>query len=101
MKRDGRFVAFSDVEEALLKSAAVKAAVVFADGTTPRGARLTAVCVAASADADERSIRDDSRRYLPPYAVPDRVALIDALPRLPSGKPDRAALARYVAEHLG
>jgi acyl-CoA synthetase (AMP-forming)/AMP-acid ligase II len=99
VKRDGRFVAFSDVEEALLKSAGVKAAVVFSDGTTPRGARLTAVCVAASADADERSIRDDSRRYLPAYAIPDRVALIDELPRLPSGKPDRAALARYVAEH--
>ena len=98
VKRDGRFVAFTDVEEALLKSAAVKAAVVFSDGTTPRGARLTAVCVAASADADERSIRDDTRRYLPPYAIPDRVALIDELPRLPSGKPDREALARYVAQ---
>ena len=97
VKRDGRFVAFSDVEEALLKHAGVAAAVVFSDGTTPRGARLTAVCVAVSRDVDPRAIRDAARRHLPLYALPDRVMLIDEMPRLPSGKPDRAALATHVA----
>jgi acyl-CoA synthetase (AMP-forming)/AMP-acid ligase II len=97
VKRDGRFVAFSDVEAALLKNAGVSAVVVFSDGTTPRGARLTAVCVAASPDADPRAIRDGTRRFLPPYAVPDRVTLVDRIPRLPSGKPDRTALAAHVA----
>jgi acyl-CoA synthetase (AMP-forming)/AMP-acid ligase II len=97
VKRDGRFVAFSDVEEALLKNAVVEAAVVLSDGTTPRGARLTAVCVARSGDADVRAIREESRRHLPAYAIPDRITLVDEIPRLESGKPDRAALARQMA----
>ena len=97
VKRDGRFVAFSDVEAALLKNAEVEAAVVISDGLTPRGARLTAVCVARSRETDARAIREESRRYLPTYAIPDRITLVADIPRLETGKPDRAALARYVA----
>jgi acyl-CoA synthetase (AMP-forming)/AMP-acid ligase II len=99
VKRDGRFVAFSDVEEALLKTGAVEAVVVLSCGHTPRGAQLTAVCVTrGEVAADARSIREASRRHLPPYAIPDRVTFIETIPRLESGKPDRAALARYVAD---
>jgi acyl-coenzyme A synthetase/AMP-(fatty) acid ligase len=98
VKRDGRLVALGDIEVALLKNHIVEAAVVLSDGVTPRGAQLTAVCVARNHDGDERSLRDATRQHLPAYAVPDRVILIDDIPRLESGKADRAALARYVAD---
>ena len=97
VKRDGRLVAFSDVEEALLKNVLLEAAVVLSDGSTPRGAQLTAVCVARNRNADVQAIREESRKHLPAYAMPDRITLVDDIPRLESGKPDRAALARFVA----
>jgi len=98
VKRDGRLVALGDVEVALLKNHSVEAAVVLSDGFTPRGAQLTAVCVVRNHGGDERSLRDAARQHLPAYAVPDRVILIDDIPRLESGKADRAALGRYVAD---
>jgi acyl-coenzyme A synthetase/AMP-(fatty) acid ligase len=34
----------------------------------------------------------------PPYSVPDTVQIVDALPKLVSGKVDRLALARLAEE---
>ena len=98
VKRDGVLVSFGDVECALLKNEHVEEAVVLSDGDTPRGARLTAVCVLRSSAADPRTIREDSRMHLPPYAVPDRVVVVRTIPRLDSGKRDRAAVSRQLAD---
>jgi acyl-CoA synthetase (AMP-forming)/AMP-acid ligase II len=99
VKRDGILVSFIEVESALLKNPAVEAAVVLSDGTTPRGARLTAVCVGRGAEAT--AIREEARKHLAGHALPDRVVLIGEIPRLPSGKPDRAALLEYLASREG
>lgn len=101
VKRDGLLVSFSEVEGGLLKDENIEAAVVLSDGITPRGARLTAVCVLRSNGIDERAIREQSRNHLPGYAVPDRVVLVNEIPRLQSGKPDRPTLLRYLVETLG
>lgn len=98
VKRDGVLVSFGDVECALLKNEHVEEAIVLSDGATPRGARLTAVCVLRSPAADPRTIREDSRMHLPPYAVPDRVVVVRTIPRLESGKRDRAAVLRQLAD---
>jgi acyl-coenzyme A synthetase/AMP-(fatty) acid ligase len=98
VKRDGRLVAFAEVEAALLKNELIEAAVVLSDGLTARGARLTAVCVVRDRAADVCGLRDATRQHLPAYAVPDRVVLIDDIPRLESGKPDRATLTQFAAE---
>ena len=98
VKRDGVLVSFGDVECALLKNEHVEEAVVLSDGDTPRGARLTAVCVLRTPAADARTIREDSRMHLPPYAVPDRVVVVRTIPRLASGKRDRAAVSRLLAD---
>ena len=100
VKRDGILVSFGDVESALLKNEHVEAAVVVSDGETPRGARLTAICVPRTPAIDAAAIRDESRKQLPPYAVPDRVVLVDDIPRLQSGKRDRVALLQYLAGTL-
>ncbi|MGZ5380093.1 MAG: AMP-binding enzyme [Mycobacterium sp.] len=44
---------------------------------------------AATAD----SIRSELRSALAPYEVPRRVLLVDEIPRLPTGKVDRAGVA--------
>ena len=36
--------------------------------------------------------------HLPPYAVPDRVVVVRTIPRLESGKRDRAAVLRQLAD---
>lgn len=62
--------------------------------------RLVAFVVAqANAELDVTAWRDRLRAELPSYMVPSRYELIDALPRLVSGKVDRKALmARPLAE---
>jgi acyl-coenzyme A synthetase/AMP-(fatty) acid ligase len=96
VNRDGLLVSFSEVEDGLLKIENIEAAVVLSNGTTPRGAQLTALCVLLDNGVDAQTIREESRRHLPAYAVPDRVVLIDEIPRLRSGKPDRRALHRLL-----
>ncbi len=100
VKRNGVLVAFNDVERALLKNGHIEGAVVLSDGVTPRGARLTAVCELRTPSTDARAIREESKKHLPAYAVPDRVLLVDQIPRLQSGKEDRKALLKHVIESL-
>jgi nonribosomal peptide synthetase DhbF len=54
------------------------------------------------ATAEEERIRRTLRRSLPLHLVPDRIVVVDGIPRLPSGKLDRRALpeppARAVAD---
>ena len=47
---------------------------------------------AAPALLDAKRLRDALREDLPPYMVPARFEIVDALPRLSSGKADRKAL---------
>lgn len=57
-------------------------------------ARLIAYCVsAASRDADRQALAAWSAVNLPPAMRPQEIVMLDALPRLPNGKPDAAALA--------
>ncbi|TGD74143.1 long-chain fatty acid--CoA ligase [Mangrovimicrobium sediminis] len=98
VNRDGQLVSFSAVEQALSQLDAIVAAVVCSNGETPRGAQLTAVCVAADKALDAREIRQQVRSVLAHYAIPDTFLWWDALPRLPSGKPDRQAIQTQLAQ---
>jgi len=78
-----------EVERALCAHPAVReAAVVGRDGAA--GTELVAF-VAGGAAPDE--LRSFLRERLPEQLVPALVVAVDGLPRLPSGKPDRVALA--------
>lgn len=41
----------------------------------------------------EAELRSDLEKRLPPEMIPSTITVLDALPRLPGGRPDRAALA--------
>ena len=52
--------------------------------------------VVATRSADLAAVRRAVGAALGPEARPDRIRVLDALPTLPSGKPDRLAIARLV-----
>ncbi|HET6478724.1 MAG TPA: AMP-binding protein, partial [Actinoplanes sp.] len=58
-----------------------------------------AVTLRAGATADGRQLRSMLRDTLPSYAVPLSVHVVEELPRTPSGKIDRDAVARQLTEN--
>jgi D-alanine--poly(phosphoribitol) ligase subunit 1 len=56
-----------------------------------------AVTVANGAAVDGRRLREALRDLLPPHSVPLSVTVVDTLPRMPSGKIDRSAVARQLS----
>jgi acyl-coenzyme A synthetase/AMP-(fatty) acid ligase len=95
INRSGYLVLLPDIENALETLDTVGQAVVLATRSeTIQGQRLIAFCVGKSGHTPTGSqIRAAGAKILPKYAVPDDVAVLDALPLLPSGKVDRQALA--------
>ncbi|NCD25602.1 MAG: amino acid adenylation domain-containing protein, partial [Deltaproteobacteria bacterium] len=99
IKIRGHRVEPSEIEKTALTCPGVaQCAVMVRDETgTPL---LCAYVVPATDAADTRSVRAHLAGLLPPYMVPDRIMLVDALPMGPSGKIDRKALpAPAAAEH--
>ncbi|MCB1054464.1 MAG: AMP-binding protein, partial [Acidobacteria bacterium] len=90
-----------EVEAALAAHSAVReAAVVVQDA--PAGRRLVAWVTTGGAAVAPSEILAELRRTLPEYMVPAALEAIDTLPRTPSGKVDRRALAvRTVAVDEG
>jgi o-succinylbenzoate---CoA ligase len=90
----GHKVVPGEVAAALENCPGVREVVVVGRPDPEWGERVTAVVVPADAD-DPPSLellRTHVRERLPRYASPSEVVLTDAIPVLPSGKPDLAAL---------
>lgn len=113
IKTRGYRVELTEVEAALLRHPAVQGAAAYAvpgsDGTKRIEATVTLVPTDAAdpaaasehasgesptseASVSEASIRDDAARYLPSYALPERISVIERFPRTSTGKIDRQAL---------
>jgi O-succinylbenzoic acid--CoA ligase len=58
------------------------------------GQRVTAVVVPGGHAPSLAELRDWVRAVLPVHAAPRELELVEALPLLPSGKPDLASLRR-------
>jgi acyl-CoA synthetase (AMP-forming)/AMP-acid ligase II/thioesterase domain-containing protein len=98
INRGGEKISPLEVDEALLRHAAVEQAVTFAV-TDPRlGEEIAAaVVLAPDSDADERALQDFVAAQLAPFKVPRRVLVVDEIPRGATGKVQRIGLA----ERLG
>lgn len=86
-----------EIESILLRHPAVTAAVVHVRGDAPAERRLVAYVVPAAGTASHGSrlaaeIRDALEEQLPEYLLPSSIVTLDALPLMPNGKVDRAAL---------
>jgi fatty-acyl-CoA synthase len=104
VKTAGVNVAASEVEAALCRHPAVRAAHVVGVPHPTRGENVAAfVVLHAGRTATEEDMREACRATLASYKVPRHVLLIDDadVPRTGSGKIEKATLRRLASERLG
>jgi o-succinylbenzoate---CoA ligase len=96
----GEKVVAGEVEHALRGCPQVRDAVVVGTPDPDWGERVTALVVAERADDPPTLavVREHVRRLLPRYAAPRGLVIIDEIPMLASGKPDRRRLKRLAAD---
>jgi len=95
----GHKVLPAEVAAALAACPGVKDVAVVGQQDPEWGERVIAVVVAADPGDPPtlKMLRMHVKERLPRYAAPSRVVLVDAVPMLPSGKPDLARLRQQVA----
>lgn len=100
--RSGHLVHFTDIQNALLQTEQVEAAVVLcSQQEVVHGNKLVAFCTPKKTKGDDissQSIREACFEQLPRYAVPDEIILQDRLPLAPSGKVNRRRLQQQLSE---
>ena len=100
INRAGAKIAPVEVEEALLAHSAVKEAVAFAVPHTELGEEpAAAVVLQAGTAATETELRRFAALRLADFKVPRTISIVAEIPRTPTGKPMRTALAgKWLAE---
>ena len=93
VKIRGYRIELGDIENALLASPSVTDAAVIAEGGETAKSLLALVATAGGEFASHR-LKAELAERLPGYMLPAQIIRLDAIPRLPSGKLDRLALAR-------
>lgn len=87
--RGGTTVAPAEIETVLHSAPGVIDVAVIGEEDARLGMRAIAFIVG---DVDADAVRAFARARLASYLVPDEIRLLEALPRTPTGKPDRRAL---------
>ena len=97
VKVQGHRIELSEIEQAMLRSPEVRAAVVEMEGTRFGTKRLIAYVVVPTGFDVER-LRSSLADILPDYMIPNVFVRLDALPLSPNGKVDRMALPKVAPE---
>ena len=97
----GEKVSPTEVAAILEGCPGVREAIVFGEPDSQYGQRVTAVVVPTRLSSPPRlqELRAAVRRALPAYAAPRALLVVPAMPLLPSGKPDLAALRGLGRDH--
>ncbi|MWB77784.1 AMP-binding protein [Pseudooceanicola sp. 216_PA32_1] len=93
INRGGEKIAPTEVERALTALPGLRDVVVFAQPHPTLGEVPAAVVVADDPGFDPQAARAALAEQLAPYKIPHRIAVLDEMPRLRSGKVDRRAAA--------
>ena len=94
INRGGEKIAPVEVDEALLDHPAVAQALTFAMPHPTLGEEVAAaVVLRPGTAASERQLREFAATRLPYFKVPRRIVIVDAIPKGPTGKPQRIGLA--------
>ncbi|MFC9283460.1 amino acid adenylation domain-containing protein [Streptomyces collinus] len=91
VKVHGHRIELGEIEATLERQPTVRRAAVIVDGTGS-DARLAAYVEPTGTDLDRAELRTALRAWLPSYAVPSVITVLDALPLTPNGKVNRRAL---------
>jgi O-succinylbenzoic acid--CoA ligase len=94
----GEKVLLDAVERAVRSNPGFERAVVVAE-TSAEWGQVPVVVVDSAPGLDVPALRRSVSAALGKAAAPARIVRVDRLPMLASGKPDRVALARHLAEH--
>lgn len=98
VNRNGLLLTFADVEARFREIDGVNEVAVAAGPDSIRGRLLVAFCVLRrGAEQTEEQLRAEYAKRAPAFAVPERVRIVSELPKLQSGKIDRASLAARAA----
>lgn len=95
----GENVSAEGVESVVAEHAAVREVCVVGAPDATWGARVVA-CVSLREAASVEELDEWARERIASYARPRAWLVLDELPRLPSGKVDRRAVARWASEQL-
>jgi acyl-coenzyme A synthetase/AMP-(fatty) acid ligase/acyl carrier protein len=98
LKIRGHRVELLDVEVTLARHTGVREAAVVAVEIAGEKTLAAAVAPAPGSQLDERAIRSFLAGALPTFMLPSRISIVSSLPKHPSGKIDRAAVARSFAK---
>lgn len=100
VNRSGVLLPLADVEWRMREiGGVVDVAVCATTADSLRGSELVAFCVIEDGcEATGPELRARFAREAPPFAVPETVQIVKALPRLQNGKTDRATLADWANE---
>ena len=92
IKLRGFRVELGEIEAVLLEHGSVRESVVVTHEHSAGDPRLVAYVVMANGSMRVDELRAHLRRKLPEYMIPAAFVQLPSIPRLPSGKPNRAAL---------
>jgi D-alanine--poly(phosphoribitol) ligase subunit 1 len=93
VKVRGYRIELGEIETQLNSMPGVAEAVVVVIGDSAEEKYLQACVVPAAAPPEPASLAAALGRTLPDYMIPSRIVLVGSLPRTPSGKLDRLAIA--------
>ncbi len=97
INRAGEKISPHEVEEALLSHPAVAEAVAFAAPDAKYGEKVGAAVVVRATDADVRALTAHCADRLAAFKVPAFIAIVDEIPKGPTGKIQRRAMAELLA----
>ena len=93
VNRSGRLLPLAEVETAMEKMDGVNRVIVVPHGESKRGQGIVAFCIPEKTDSLEiEDIKQHCFDKLPGYAIPDKILVIKAPPRLANGKIDMRKL---------
>lgn len=92
VKIRGYRIELGEIEAALVDHRQVREAVVMARGESGTARLVAYLAIVGPGAPDADMLRDHLRGDLPDFMVPSAFVILDALPRTPNGKIDRAAL---------
>jgi L-proline---[L-prolyl-carrier protein] ligase len=100
IKSRGHRIELGEIEAALHSHPAVSECIAVPVPDEVVGNRIVAFCT-VEAEADESDLERACKDRVPSYMVPERLILLDSLPRTPNDKYDRPKLAEQAASLIG
>jgi len=96
IKLRGYRIEIDEIEQVLLKHAAVTESAVILSKTGSKEFLIANVITTNKEEISEEIVMAFCEKYLPQYAIPEQIRILDSLPRTSSGKIDRKQIEKEI-----